>query len=118
MEFAKRLDFNTICIPKHLENLTSGRAMAMDIIKRHNLHVFRNIHWLGCGTQYPVGEARLARDLRVRSLDSGAPIAWAQAGQNLSVVTSERHSLKKKPLEFSGLALTNIALMEEACTLR
>lgn len=118
MEFTKRLDFNTICVPKHLEVLTGGRGMAMDIIKRHNLHFFRNIHWLGCGTRYPVEEAQVAANWAVRSIDSAAPLAWAQNGQNLSVLTEDRHSLKRRPLEYVGLALTNIGLMEEACHVR
>lgn len=75
--------FATICIPKHLETLEGGRGYAMEVLMRHQLHLSHHIHWLGF-SENPILEARNACAWRhVRSLDSGAPIAWAQATKKM-----------------------------------
>ena len=74
----------TICIPKLYEGYPGGRAHALAIIRGYHWDWDHNIHLLGCYND-PVREIVLAHKHTpwIRSVDTGAPVAYAQADKSL-----------------------------------
>jgi hypothetical protein len=77
----KTLEFNTLGIAKHLEQLPGGRLTALRILARKPYAHDYDIHLFGVWT-HPLAELNAAHcgPLRIRSFDTAAAIAYAQHG--------------------------------------
>ena len=104
----------TICVAKRYEKLPGGRVEALRIIKQHRWAWDHNIHLLGC-SQRPLVEIGAAYNeyYGIRGIDTGAPIAYAQAGRSID---SDRHASLQWQAPFNDdMALSNIRLTLGAC---
>ena len=110
-------EFSTIGIPKHLGDLYGGRRKAIDTAfsyskGRHHIHLLGLHH----NPAVEIGELKQAQYWNeVRSLDSAAPLAWAQRGESL-LDTSITHL----PLEWKREAKLedvwhNLSVMDRLC---
>lgn len=107
------MPFATVGIAKHLERLEGGRKTALDIIKAYGWQGRFNVHMLGCYKQ-PINEAKVASTYKfVRSLDTGAPVAYAQAGVTLT--DKSHYSLGWDSNADSNLVRKNIRILLGAC---
>jgi hypothetical protein len=75
-------NFSTICVPKHLEGVEGGRHLALHRIHNYAARFDRyHIHLLGLyGPPIPELRTLLSAEniCQIRSLDTGAPVAFAQ----------------------------------------
>lgn len=106
-----RLDYATIGIPKHLERWPNGRIQALDAVKDwHRYH----IHFFGIYNNPKEEILQAARyPKRVRSIDSGAPFAYAQNNQVIDEVP--RHSLSWTASAPSALVEANLRMILQWC---
>jgi hypothetical protein len=78
-----RIGCATICIGRY-DNLPGGRIPALEIIAKHQWHWNHHIHLFGCSAP-PLEATR--KELKaapwIRSMDTGAPIAYAQQDRSL-----------------------------------
>lgn len=74
----------TICVPKLYEAYEGGRVTALNIIWDHGYHETHNVHLLGC-YENPIKEVTAVRENApwVRSIDTAAPIAYAQHQEDI-----------------------------------
>jgi hypothetical protein len=81
---SSRFAFETIGVPKHMEGKEGGRVACLQAIERRGLHRLHHVHMLGCYEQ-PVMEVRraMAACPWVRGIDTAAPFAYAQAGEDI-----------------------------------
>jgi hypothetical protein len=103
----------TICVAKRYENLPGGRSHGLEIIKAYSWHHTHNIHLLGC-YRNPLKEIAAAYTTlpTIRGVDTGAAIAYAQAGALLN--TSAHHSLDWNDPFDTNLTYNNISLYLDA----
>jgi hypothetical protein len=83
LELQQRINFRSIGVPKHLERYKGGRMKACELIEEHFGAYGYNIHLLGVNNE-PIAElSRLANKFGnlVRSVDTAAPIAYAQRNE-------------------------------------
>lgn len=99
----------TICIAKRYEKLPGGRRAALRLIMDHQWHNIHNIHLLGC-YRNPLSEIAAAYDMlpSIRGIDTGAAVAYAQAGKLLT--SSKHHSLSWSAPFDPDLARLNIKM--------
>lgn len=109
---ASSIYFASIGVAKHLERLDGGRSHALKVMKEHGYLERFQIHMLGCYDN-PLMEAHRARMFRPRGLDTGAPIAYAQAGYSLHL--SQHHSLDWKAGADPDIIRSNLKSLLEAC---
>lgn len=78
-------EYNSIGIPKHLESLNGGRPKVLKKILEWGLHKRHPIHLLGI-YEKPFEEVLRAYEVYpdIRGIDTGAPIAYAQARVRLN----------------------------------
>lgn len=98
----------TLCVAKRYERFPGGRSHALELIVERDWHKTCNIHLLGC-YENPLREIGLAyRTLpEIRGVDTGAAVAYAQAGVDLGD-SKDHHSLSwTEPIPFH-LARLNI----------
>lgn len=111
-------EFATICVPKHMERFS--RADIVDRLVEYNIHCKFQIHLLGIWTD-PISELNELGSLKqhVRSLDTGAALAWAQwtarvdeteSGERFSLDWNDRECEK----DVRDLAYINARLIREA----
>lgn len=109
----------TICVTKDYEELPGGRAHAIQIIKEMGYFGNRHVHLLGLKALPPRGIRTEIQDIlemhpSVRSLDTGAPIAYAQ--HDVSIRDHRiRFSLDWNAEAGKGLVLTNIMMLRDWC---
>ena len=74
----------TLCIAKRYERLPGGRPYALQLVKERGWHEICNIHLLGCyeNPLKEIAQAYIAFP-GIRGVDTGAAIAYAQAGADL-----------------------------------
>ena len=103
----------TICVGRY-DNLPGGRIPALEIIVKNRWQWTHHIHMFGCA-EPPI--AATHRELRcapfIRSMDSGAPIAYAQEGRLLD--EGPHVSLDWKAGVNDRYAERNVALLASAC---
>jgi hypothetical protein len=106
---------STICVPKLLEDYPGGRLKALQIIEENHWNWDHHVHMLGLWSK-PLLEIALAAKHYpwVRGIDSGAPLAYAQAYK--SIDHSVRASLQWKEVDVDhGLFLENLYKCLDAC---
>lgn len=108
----ERLMFRTIGVAKHLERLEGGRLAALKYLEQQKYHLMYDIHLLGIWNQ-PHFEIKQTNFPWVRGIDTGAPIAWAQAGMSMSM--AGHHSLDWHKSFSEGVAQSNITIMLGWC---
>lgn len=83
----------TICVPKLLEDYPGGRLKALSIIEENRWHWDHHVHLLGIWEKPLFEIEQVVKNYPwVRGIDSGAPIAYAQAGK--SIKHPKRESLQ------------------------
>ena len=121
-QIVNRIEFASIGVPKHLENVPGGRKQAIRLVL--GAYGTRwNIHLLGVAKE-PVFElASLVNEYgdMIRSVDTGAPIAYAQ--NDMFICDCEHHSLKwtgdlNYVLERAVRARVNIEILDRICSSR
>jgi hypothetical protein len=111
MTLVDSVPFATIGVAKIYETYEGGRERAMSILFKHSLVGPYKVHWLGIRSA-PRREIETALKLGVRSIDSGAPIAWAQNNYPLQYY-DEHFSLDWAGMGNENLAEYNIQLALE-----
>lgn len=108
------MDFRVLGIPKHLERFPSGRVKALEYAVQGYEILPWDIHFFGIWN-HPANEIHALRKCRgiVRGIDSGAPIAWAQAGDGIQVPVHQSLSWTKEA--DTQTIRENIALMRSWC---
>ena len=104
----------TICIGRY-DNLPGGRLPALDIIAKNYWNWTHNIHMFGCA--YPPMKStreELAQGPWIRSMDTGAPIAYAQEKQLIGDL-SPHVSLDWHEGTDSRFAERNVDLLLDVC---
>jgi hypothetical protein len=110
-------EFNCVGVAKHLESLPGGRSKALDILaqlRRGRYH----IHMLGIQTTHWEHEIAQCMGYGVRGIDTGAPIAYAQAGWKMDGVLPGRMSLYWREIANTNqeeIAEHNVEAMLGAC---
>ncbi len=105
----------TIGIAKWIEGeLPDGRPQALEFIKEMGLHKQCNIHLLGVYAK-PFEEVTEAIRVlpSIRGIDTGAPIAYAQQGAEIS--DDEHYSLQWEADVHYTLAIENMIALREHC---
>jgi len=104
----------SIGIAKHLESLPGGRPHALQIIKDRGVDKRYEIHLLGVWRQ-PFAEVRRAAEVlpTIRSIDTGAPVAYAQRTQALNDI--KHYSLSWDAPILIELAHENLTRYKEFC---
>jgi hypothetical protein len=102
--------FATLGIPKHLERFDDGRKQALQMVEQLGMHAFFNIHMFGVWRN-PFYEIK-GTPPWVRGIDSGAPIAYAQAGARIDC--PDHFSLSDLPAS-DRLVEVNIQFMRRWC---
>lgn len=114
-KFMVEMGCRTICVAKRYERFVGGRSYALEIIKKHGWNEEHDIHLLGCNSD-PLLEISQALNVlpTIRSLDTAAPVSYAQNNQELKL-GAPWHSLEwDKPADLD-LVGRNIAIIVEAC---
>jgi hypothetical protein len=103
----------TICIGRY-DRLPDGRFPAFKIIEKHQWHWNHHIHLFGC-FEPPIRATRLelAAAPWLRSMDTGAPIAYAQQGRILD--DGPHASLQWNVPFHSRVAEQNIERLTDVC---
>lgn len=107
-------DFTTICVAKHLESLPGGRAQAVKFI-RDSYGTRHNVHLLGFYAN-PLKEIANLAPVKehIRSIDSAAPIAWAQQALLLKDNTTEHCSAAWGKFADYEVVIQNTQTIDEA----
>lgn len=100
-------DFATIGVPKYSEKFGGRKALTTYI--KQMLTSRYNIHWFGIYTN-PMKEISEARSLGVRSIDSGAAVAYAQHG--VSIESNTHVPLLWDTVFSESIAHSNILKMQ------
>lgn len=85
-----KMEFRTIGVAKHLEQLPGGRAVGLQLLHNYAFDQFYDVHMFGIWEK-PFTEIRAALNTacRIRGIDSGAPIAYAQSEKQY--ITDDYH---------------------------
>lgn len=110
-------EYRTIGIPKHLERLQGGRATALQALALEGFTENHDIHLLGVwnDAQTEISRARGAFP-GVRGIDTGYPIAAAQAGMNLNADEWTHKSLLNDVDPNPSYYVGNISVVRKWCT--
>lgn len=113
-----RIDYATIGIPKYLEAWPGGREHALQLLLTRGAMGSHNIHLLG-SYAHPILDVSPKNFptlyIHVRSIDTSAPIAWAQSNLELTLVGIGKQIIRwgrDVPLK---LAEKNIAQLNDWC---
>lgn len=111
-EILVAIEFNTLCLPKHLERLSGGRKKAMRYLATLGLDRKYDIHLLGC-QKNPIKEINDAASETkwIRGIDTAAPVAYAQ--KRLPIDGRQRSSLEWHERIYLKYAKSNIQILKE-----
>lgn len=118
--------YRTICLPKHLERFEGGRGgVLLEVLEGLERSVMYDIHCLGIWSD-PIREIRRIKAVTgaayglIRSLDTGAALAWAQWMERVDETDEgDRFSLEWEDtfnVETRNLAFINCELMREVAS--
>ena len=112
----QEIDFVTVCVPKHTESFEGER---LHLVKRLLTHadLEYNIHALGVYRNPFLEITEMSELVYVRSMDTGAAMAWAQAGLSIETLHEPRQTLKQDslPMVYHDLYSQNVDILTEWC---
>lgn len=114
-QISYEMRFKTICVPKHLEVLEGGRASVLSYLNGSREYMDKDIHLLGVW-ENPYDEITRARQVcpRVRGIDTGAAVAYAQRSRVVS--STPRASINGDgPIGSVRLFKLNMETLERWC---
>lgn len=111
-----KMEFRTIGVAKHLETLPGGRAVGLQLLHNYAFDKFYDVHMFGIWEK-PIAEMNAAHNTscRIRGIDSGAAVAYAQDELSGGWVLDEYHrSLDWYAGAHPNVIVNNIYTLREA----
>ncbi len=111
----REMDFRTIGVPKHLISSPCGsRNPYLDHLEMFGYPDRYDIHLLGLNSLTELHDIVQSYPW-IRGVDSGMPVAWAQAQMKLSSLYDVKHSLSWSAVFDFNLASQNVETILEVC---